>query len=394
MNSDEATNRSKHQPVLDGIRGLAILLVMVCHLTGFGGTNPIDRWGQYLAWWGSIGVDLFFVLSGFLITGILLETRMRPRFFRNFYVRRALRIFPLYYAILFACIWVIPGLLPPAKAARFGSINADLPYYFFYLQNFSIARMGAPQHGILDITWSLAIEEQFYLVWPAVVYFLTARTVKRVCLALIGFAFLSRVAVIEAFDITGFAVYALTPCRMDALAVGAFLAVKSREMGGLEGWAGHGRRVFLGCGGVALLIVILELVFRATYAWAPGLGPFSLRIGFTFVAIAFGGLLVWVADSRRESRINKLFSSRSLTFLGRYSYGLYLIHLPIRAVVRDRFYGPSYSKPPHTFHRLWGSELPGQLLFYALCAGPILVAAWGMYHLFEKHFLRLKRFFP
>lgn len=366
---------------------------MVSHLTGFGGTNPVDRWLQYLGWWGSIGVDLFFVLSGFLITGILLAARDKPKYFRNFYARRALRIFPLYYAILIACVWVIPGLLPPAKAARFGTINSDLPYYFLYLQNFTIAKLGAPQHGILDITWSLAIEEQFYFVWPAVVFFLRNSTLKRVCGALFVLALLSRVAVIAAFDVTGFAVYALTPCRMDALAVGAYLAIKQVELGTLQAAVPAARWITAICGAGALGLVILELAIRATYAWAPGLGPFTIRIGFSLVALAFGGLLVIVVCANPASLMGRLFSSRALTFLGRYSYGLYLVHLPIRAVVRDRLYGPSYSRPPHAFHRFMGSELPGQLLFYALAAIPILATAWLSYHLFEKHFLRLKRFF-
>ena len=149
--------RGAHVPVLDGIRGLAILMVMWCHTTGYGGKHAFDMWFNYLSWWGGIGVDLFFVLSGYLITGILLDSRGSSRFFGNFYARRALRIFPLYYAVVAFSFLVLPRFLPPAQAERFGRIAGDEPYYWFYLQNFAMARADGIRHGVLDITWSLAI---------------------------------------------------------------------------------------------------------------------------------------------------------------------------------------------------------------------------------------------
>ena len=96
-------------------------------------------------------------------------------------VRRVLRIFPLYYSIIALSLLALPAFLPPDKAARFGEIAGDRIYYWCYLQNIPIARAGQPRHGILDVTWSLAIEEQFYFVWPLVVFIASPRTLKRVC---------------------------------------------------------------------------------------------------------------------------------------------------------------------------------------------------------------------
>ncbi len=382
-----------HVPVLDGVRGVAIGLVLANHLTAFGGPHAIDQWWNYLAWWGWIGVDLFFVLSGYLITGILLDARDKPGFFKNFYARRALRIFPLYYAILIGSAFILPSLLPPDKAARFGSLGDEIVFYFLYLQNFTIANAGATRHGILDVTWSLAIEEQFYLVWPSVVFLVSRRALTRVCVGLFAFALVARLYLIHAGTFTAFGVYVLTPCRLDALAVGAFLAIQQRENPRFGAWARAGRSTFLLAGGAALAIVVIELLVGAVDGWAPGFGPVSLRAGFTLNAVAFGGLLVWVVLSRAESLLARLFSSRPLTFLGKYSYGLYLVHLPIRALIRDRVYGPSYVGPPRQFFTIAGSELPGQLLFYPLALAPILFVAWISYHAYEKHFLKLKRFF-
>jgi peptidoglycan/LPS O-acetylase OafA/YrhL len=118
---------------------------------------------------GALGVDVFFVLSGFLITGILLDTLARPHYFRNFYARRVLRIFPLYYAVLGFAFLILPRIAP-STAVRYAAVNREAIWYWLHLSNFAIARRGSFVHGILDVSWSLAIEEQFYLLWPALVW--------------------------------------------------------------------------------------------------------------------------------------------------------------------------------------------------------------------------------
>ena len=387
------SDRAKHVPVLDGIRGLAILLVMACHFTSYGGQHAFDVWFQYLAWWGWVGVDLFFVLSGYLITGILLDTRDRPRFFRDFYARRVLRIFPLYYAVLVFSLFVLPRFLPPGHAARFESIAGDEPWYWTYLQNFAIARAGRTRHGVLDITWSLAIEEQFYLVWPAVVYLCSRRALERIALSLFAVALAARAVGSLVYHLPTFSIYVLTPCRVDALAAGALLALRARAPGGLAALVPAARRVGPLAALAALALGVVEKLTGVASTYEPGQGPCSIVVAFTLWALTFGALLVLVVEAPAGALLHSVFASRVLRFFGMYSYGLYLVHLPVRAAVAIRVYGPTYRSPAHPFVSVWGTEIFGQVLFYPLALAAVVPVAWLSYHLYEKHFLKLKRYF-
>lgn len=174
---------SGHNPVLDGIRGMAILMVMWHHNTVLGHANPIDSWYHAISGLGAFGVDLFFVLSGFLITGILYDSKVRgPQtfgsYFGNFYARRTLRIFPLYYAVVIFSLLILPHVgdalkhvtspasadLIQTKLDRFAQVKDYDLYFWLYLSNFPIAITAKWLHGILGVSWSLAIEEQFYLI--------------------------------------------------------------------------------------------------------------------------------------------------------------------------------------------------------------------------------------
>ncbi len=363
-------------------------------MTVFAAKSAAEQWVSYLSTWGTIGVDLFLVLSGYLITSILLESKGREGYFKSFYGRRVLRIFPLYYAVLFAALVILPRFLPPDRAARFGQIQGDEVYYWTYLQNFAIARAGTWRHGVLDITWSLAIEEQFYLLWPTIVLLCSPRSLGRVAVALFVGSLGFRVVGQLVFGMTPFAAYVLTPCRLDGLAAGTLVAVLARRPGGLAPLVPRARLVALGAGIVALGVVVAERLAGRAFDDGAGEGKVSTLVGYSLVAAAAGGLLVMVVEAREGSLLHRVFASRALRFLGTYSYGLYLIHLPIRALIRDRVYGPRWVNPPRAFLEIAGSELPGQLLFTAGCVALVSVAAWVVYHLYERWFLRLKRFFP
>jgi peptidoglycan/LPS O-acetylase OafA/YrhL len=382
-----------HVPALDGIRGLGIVLVMLFHMNQLLLRTRIDRAFVLLAEFGWIGVDLFFVLSGFLITGILLDAKGSAHYFRNFYVRRVLRIFPLYYAVLVISLFVLPHLLPPDKALRFGSIAGDELYYWLYLSNFSTAWAGQPRHGVLDVTWSLSIEEQFYLVWPVVVLLCTRPALKRIAVALMGLSLVVRIGLQLTTDLNAFSIYVLTPCHLDAIAMGALIAVLAREPLGLAPLARPARLGAFLVGFAALALALIEAVLRPN-VFGTGFSPIFNTFGFTLIAVAFGGLLISVLTAAPRSLLSRVFTSGLLRTFGKYSYGLYLIHLPLRAVIRDRLFGPSNRAPRFFFPVLFGSELPGQLLFYALAGAASLAAAWLSFHLFEKQFLKLKRFFP
>ena len=206
LDSPLTASDPRRVPGLDGLRGVAILMVVVLHFT-FLLTRDYRRFAPlYAARLGFIGVDLFFVLSGFLITGILLDSKDSPRYFRNFYARRFLRIFPPWYLFLVFVFFVAPRI---ALGVAGGSIARW--WYFSYLTNFALVRYGEG-NAFADIGWSLAIEEQFYLVWPAVVLLLSGRRLRRLCVTIV-------VAAIALRGILGpehfKAAYFLTPARMD-----------------------------------------------------------------------------------------------------------------------------------------------------------------------------------
>jgi peptidoglycan/LPS O-acetylase OafA/YrhL len=368
----------RHIPALDGLRGLAILMVMIFHQTVMVPATAADRAVARGAGHLDSGVDLFFVLSGFLITGILVDARGSAGYFRNFFARRSLRIFPLYYAVLVVVLVVLPRF-HVSKLAKWGVTGADQLWYWFYLSNWRIGRVGF-HHGILDVSWSLAIEEQFYLLWPFVVAALGRRSLIKVCVGLIAGAFLARVGLILAGG-PEMGVHTFTTSRMDTLGTGALIALLARGPGGLGPWIAPAR--WVAAGGLVVLIA----------GWTAGQAPGTLAgaihrsAGYSALAAVFGGLLVLAVAAPPKSRLARGLTWQPLLTLGTYSYALYLFHYPILGLIRDLAYGPS------RFPRLMGSPLPGQLVFYALATLPTLGLAWLSWHLYEQPFLKLKRFF-
>lgn len=370
---------SGHVPALDAIRGIAILLVMVHHLGVMVPTNALERAFDSATHLGRVGVDLFFVLSGFLITGILLDTKGRPHYFRNFYVRRVLRIFPLYYAIVVFCLLVLPHFHHP-KVANFSRIHGDEVWYWLFLQNYATAAVAQARHGILDVTWSLAIEEQFYLLWPAIVFWLSRRGLVRLCGALLLGGIVLRFALYRA-GVNYFSIYVLTPCRLDGLVVGAWIAVTARS-GGLLPLQRPAKLIG------AAAILALGAIYSVEGLEIDKAGVFANVFAYTLWSLVFGAGLVLTLLAPTSSAFGRLMNSRFLIFFGLYSYGLYLIHLPLRAVIRDAVFRPgAFAKT--------GSVLLGQLIFYVLSTAFAVAVALALYHWYEKPFLNLKaRFAP
>lgn len=394
-----------HLPLLDGIRGLAILLVMVFHMSLLSDRGGADGFARWLSSGGWCGVDLFFVLSGFLITGILYDTKASKTYFKTFYIRRALRIFPLYYAVVVLSLIVLPAIAThlsstaQAKLDRFGKIEGDEWMYWTYLSNFAIAQAGKFRHGILDISWSLAIEEQFYLVWPAIVFFFSRTTLLRICIGAIAFSLAFRCWLLYT-GVNPVALHVLTPSRLDALAVGAFVALAVRNEGGLERLAAVAKIVIPVLG----LLIVGDAVFRyLTHSGREGEeGLFSANlpevqtVGLTVLALFFGAILIRaVAASKREiedpsvkrSKLVRLFESPLLRSFGKYSYAMYLFHLPLRALVRDSVLTNKL------LPTVGGTQVPAQVAFTVVCIAITYAAAWLSWNLYEKHWLALKRYF-
>ncbi len=373
-------NLGSRIPALDGIRGIAILLVMLFHFSYHGGMRPflfVDEVFFAISYIGWCGVDLFFVLSGFLITGILLDTKGSNNFFRNFYIRRSLRIFPLYYGVLVLLFLVLPRFVP--LSSTFHSLLKSQGWYWSYLVNVQIGFDDWPRFYAVQHFWSLAVEEQFYLIWPVIVFLFGRRELIVICLACI----VSSIAIRGGLLFWGYpvAAFVLTPARMDALAVGSFLAAMARGpngLGSLSRWAWP----VAGSAAAALSAIIL---------WRRGLYQHDMvvrTIGHTLLTLLFGAVVSIGITSPKRSAFERIFSHRSLTSFGRYSYALYIFHHPIGFALAQKVFSA------RTIPAFMGSQLPGQILFIVVATGLSLTLAWLSWHLYEARFLELKKLFP
>src|SRR5271169_5821010 len=206
-------------PQLDAVRGLAILVVLLHNSPFRFPSAPL----RFLVGCGWMGVDLFFVLSGFLITGILLDTKPSKDYFRNFYARRCLRIWPLYYSVLLFMFVIVP-LVRPQDAA--GIFHKSSPWwsYLFFFQNFLVA-FPTSSVGPLGVSWSLAVEELFYLVWPLFVRYFSNSRPQRVAWAILLFSPVLRLY----FSWHNWQIYSNPFCRLDGMMAGALLALLVRK---------------------------------------------------------------------------------------------------------------------------------------------------------------------
>ena len=371
--ADAGTSSSRGRIVeLDGLRGMAILFVLLFHyvadqgvwINAGAGAPPgslLDHFQRLFAS-GWAGVDLFFVLSGFLIGGILLDARASPRYFSTFYARRFYRIIPLYYlwiAAFFLLILtpfrgvlrVLPGLFSgnPEKWTA-------APVYFLFLQNSVQMMHGNFGTAWLGQLWSLAIEEQFYLVMPLAVRFLPQRKlVPLLFLAVVG-APLARVALIYLVPQHPAAPYVLTLCRADALSIGVLLAVAWRT----QKWKDR----FLRHKTLALTLCCLPLIAAASLMFLNP-SPYSLAAaawGFSAIDASCAVLLV-IAVMFPTGAWASVCRWPFLVELGRLSYCLYVIHQAVNLLCHEVILGAT---PRFLDWRSAGATIFAALLAYGL----------------------------
>ena len=353
-----------HLPELDGLRGLAIAIVVLYHV-------PI-QWRRVTHPLFS-GVDLFFVLSGFLITGILLDSKGRPGYFKNFYMRRTLRIFPLYYGFLFVYFYFI--------SRRTGDLGPrpDPAWFFSYASNYFVAKNKYwPGNWALDHTWSLAVEEQFYLIWPLIVLACNRRTLMKVCAAIVAAALAARVAVALTVG-NPTIILVLTPLRIDTLAIGGFVAAAVRGPGGAIALARRARPVAWALGLALAAVEIYDVAANRLLLDNDKLP--TVTVGLTAIGLFFGAALSLLVAGAGDPRKNRVWRLAPLRAIGRYSYAIYLFHLPI---IR-------YSALHYMPLLKWGQTR--HAIFFASSFAAAFVAAFLSWHLFEKHFLKLKALF-
>ena len=371
-----------HVPALDGARGLAVLLVMSGHTWRAPSTGVPERAGASLVTVGWSGVELFFVLSGFLITGILLDAKGTERYFRNFYLRRVLRILPLYYALL-AAAFVGAALLPHLIGRLLGSANGEHLWYLFHLSNFAMAGRGQFAPAPLGVTWSLAVEEQFYLVWPFVVLALPGRWLLRLCLALVVASTLWRLVLLGA-HVDAVTVYLVTPSQVGGLAIGGALAVALRGPGGLQPLLPWARWMLVL--GPALVAAIGLAAAPGGFSFDPA-RPLAVGPGMLVVQLTAAALVVAALSGTLLPSCMRLLEGRVMRALGRWSFAMYLFHTPLVLVLFAL-------SQRHGWPSLLGSMLPAQLAFTAVCVGATTALAALSWRFFEQPVMRLKRLFP
>lgn len=378
-----ASGHLAHLPALDGLRGTAILLVLLHNfdVLDLGGARALGsvllKELFYIGW---IGVQLFFVLSGYLITRGLLVTQGQPGYFERFFLKRLLRIFPLYYLALLLFLVLLPatGWVEP-RPMQHSSL-----WLWAYLSNWTTPY--EPTGGPLPHFWSLAVEEQFYLVWPLLLWKLNLRQIGWLCLGLTALSPLLRLMMV----LQGFpdeALYEFTFSRMDALTAGAALAVwdHGRALRGATRWrASH----------MALLALVLLVAAAVASHGFRRIGPVPQVLGYSLLALAFTALAGWavLTDQARSrgasvSRWSAVLRWSVLRRFGQYSYAIYVFHKPLHDLVGEPLLA-HWTGQPHTAD-------PGVALLYFVAATSVTFGAgWLSWHLFERHFLALKDRLP
>ena len=364
-----------HLPALDGVRGLAILLVLVHHLLASNlatGNRFIDAVNaiREASW---VGVDLFFVLSGFLITGILFDSLSSQGYFKNFYVRRVLRIFPLYYGFLLVLICLTYPLHLHWNGMQYTLLTYTQNLGMF-TGNYTVRFSPAPFIN-LDQFWSLAVEEQFYLIWPLILFMV--RDLRKLILtasALSVCALVLRV-VLVAHGAPKNEIYMMIGCRADSLMIGGILALLLRT---------SARAALLRYSGFAFLAGCLILFSIGVYCRGfPSDNHFVDTFGYSMIAITFAGLVG--ATLARPSWTRMAFENGFMRFFGKYSYGIYVFHFSLDAA----FTGMLRRWLDATFHsKAIGVGLGGLVVTLLT----VFVAVLS-YQLYEKRFLELKKYF-
>jgi len=332
----------------------------------------VQAWTLAALKMGWLGVDLFFVLSGFLITGVLLDAKGRPGYFRSFYERRLRRILPVYAGTLAVLFWFVPAV-GPLWAGWVRDISDAQWWFWGFASNLWLTSRDAwPLFHAGEHYWSLAVEEQFYVLWPFVVLALSPRALARASLGLAVTALAVRAGALAA-GISPIGVYVLLPMRMDGLALGAALAVWRRL--GVPRWARqYARPIAVVAAGTlaALFASLMDPIYH----------PAAQTLGYTAAAVLFMACVgaTWASpDGRWTLWLGK---RRALQRLGVYSYGVYVFHVPIYGALERAGFGAV------TWIAWTGNVWAGQLAFIAIAGGASVGLAALSWHALESRLLR------
>jgi peptidoglycan/LPS O-acetylase OafA/YrhL len=360
---------------LDGVRAIAVLLVFSVHYIGY----PT----LYVGW---TGVPIFFVLSGFLITGILYDNRDEPQRFRNFYLRRTLRIFPLFY---FA--WLLVLIAGLVQHAQWHPIQILWPLYLGNYVRF-ICGTAALDHIFtlrppaltLEIghLWSLAVEEQFYLLWPLIVFYVRERRrLIKICIAAVALVPLLRIllwAVASKNLLSLQLLYRITPTQCDAFLLGGLIALLIRGSEKAAVLLHAGKIFYLS---FALLVIAYFANNSLHFRELRGDSGWMSTYGFSLVNLTAAGLIL--CSLRSNSLVYRLTTAWPLRMIGRYSYGIYVYHVLVAPSLKYYVWPISHSEPARAYF-IHGALVT--MVYFLI----VLALSICSYHLLEAPFLALK----
>jgi peptidoglycan/LPS O-acetylase OafA/YrhL len=372
---------SRYVPQLDALRALAILAVIFHDVDTYSLENPVGffvKLVNFTANTGWVGVQLFFVLSGFLITGILVDGRGDPHQLRNFYMRRVLRIFPVYYTFLLIVFVLLPilGMMPKWLEGSY----AHQFWYWSYLINWAEPFLGPDVK--LGHIWSLAVEEQFYILWPFLVIAVKRRTLVYVCLGLILSAIVTRALLVHHDPVFATkAAYTFSIARWDSLALGALLALAVRDSSWYERLRVWTPRIALPVACAMLVQITLVRDFK----------PVTGTLGFlnqTTAALLFGALIFasFAPGVSGTRMLQRGLSNPALRQLGKYSYAMYIVHIPIMYI----WFSTLGLLPVKLQAWQQASTIAYNFLGICLLCTAVAFVSW---HALEQPFLNLKRYF-
>jgi peptidoglycan/LPS O-acetylase OafA/YrhL len=361
----ELTSQRDHYPALDGLRGIAIILVVFFHNFGF--TNYF--------FFGWLGVDLFFVLSGFLITDILIRGIGTKNFLRSFYIKRVLRIFPIYFLLLIIFLIVIPNL---------PSYDGSLKYYtdnqiwlWTYLQNWLYIFKPIEKSNVLLHLWSLAVEEQYYIIWPFVILlFRNLKILLALSVLLLLSIFILRIVVwnqhMEGFQY--FSWYSFT--RIDGLCLGSILALLKFI---------SPKFITNNTPYIVLTVAAASFIFYFINKNNEYSFPYLPLVGYSTFGILFM-IIVYEAATHNRNLITILLSFAPLRFIGKISYGFYIFHWPVY-----KWLYPELTEYFKTFS--FASKITPNILAASVATVAGFLISVLSFYSFEIRFLKLKKYF-
>lgn len=342
----------KHYNELDGVRAIAVIMVMFYHFF-----KDVDVQQDILillkkiSLFGKTGVSLFFVLSGFLITRILLNTKQDDSYFKSFYIKRVLRIFPLYYFFLVIYYFVVPFFLNQS----FAGFSQQM-WYWTFMQNFALTfdwNSAGPIHY-----WSLSVEEHFYLFWPLIIYYCSLKNIKWVILLLCAISFIVRFILIKNHIEESLFTFA----RFDELAIGSFLAILELQNKLVK----QNLKKFI----TVFIIFLIPLIYISLNN-----GNYSLLEScarYFVLAMVYGSFVAIAIIIEPENWLKKSLDNNTLKSIGKISFGLYVYH-PICFDIIINYL-----------------RITNLALTFVLSFGLAYLVSILSYHLLEKKFLKLK----